>query len=109
MHGLDGEDGSVQGFLKQLEVPYVFSDTAGHVCAFDKALAKRLVQAAGLDVPEGEVVSRGDASVWRSRVIVQPFDGGSTLGTTIADSQEELDAALGAVWERYLIGRWLRR
>ncbi len=47
-HGKGGEDGTVQGFLETLGVPYLFSGVAAHAVAMDKDLAKRIVASAGV-------------------------------------------------------------
>jgi D-alanine-D-alanine ligase len=47
-HGKGGEDGTVQGFLETLGIPYLFSGVAAHAVAMDKDLAKRIVASAGL-------------------------------------------------------------
>jgi D-alanine-D-alanine ligase len=50
LHGTDGEDGSVQGFFKMLDIPLVGSDVTGSAIAMDKILSKQLWEAAGIPV-----------------------------------------------------------
>jgi len=57
-HGKGGEDGTVQGFLETLGVPYLFSGIAAHAVAMDKDLAKRVVASAGVKTAAWSVVAK---------------------------------------------------
>ncbi len=52
LHGRDGEDGTVQGLLEAIGVPYTGSGPAACMCCTDKALAKQLMLAAGIPTPD---------------------------------------------------------
>ena len=101
LHGPFGEDGTVQGFLDLLHVPYQGSGVLGSALAMDKWASKRLYQEAGLEVPPFEIVARGepldDKKVLKNvgyPLVVKPRVGGSSIGTSIVDAPEGLDDAL---------------
>jgi D-alanine-D-alanine ligase len=99
LHGPFGEDGSVQGVLEWLDVPYVGSDVLASAVCMDKLTLKRLFAQAGL--PQVEFVAAGEAG-WRERceamglpLWVKPSRLGSSVGISRAESLgEELDAAV---------------
>lgn len=99
LHGPFGEDGSVQGVLEWLDVPYVGSDVLASAICMDKLTLKRLFAQAGL--PQVEFVAAGEAG-WRERceamglpLWVKPSRLGSSVGISRVESLgEELDAAV---------------
>lgn len=101
LHGLYGEDGTVQGLLDLLNIPYQGSGVLGSAIAMDKNLAKELYRLHGLPVAEWVVV-RPDTPFAASDLIdrlglplvVKPVREGSSLGMTIARSAEELAAGI---------------
>src|SRR5580704_10657945 len=62
LHGRPGEDGTVQGLLEILEIPYSHSGTLASALAMQKDIAKIVMGKAGVAVPDGIVVSRQDAA-----------------------------------------------
>ena len=90
LHGPPGEDGTVQGYLEMLGLPYVGSDVRGSALAMDKYVAKTLFREVGLPVLEDLLVSAVDAhesSVaiserFGTRVVIKPLRQGSALGVT---------------------------
>ncbi len=105
LHGPPGEDGTVQGLLALLGLPYVGSDVHASAVAMDKALAKQVFRASGLplaaevlvhdDEDRGEAIERIRAALG-SRVVVKPTRQGSALGVTLVDDAAGLHAALDA-------------
>jgi D-alanine-D-alanine ligase len=99
LHGPFGEDGSVQGVLEWLDVPYVGSDVLSSAICMDKLTLKRLFAQAGL--PQVEFVAAGEPG-WRKRceamglpLWVKPSRLGSSVGIGRVESLgEELDAAV---------------
>jgi D-alanine-D-alanine ligase len=99
LHGPFGEDGSVQGMLEWLEVPYVGSDVLASAVCMDKLTLKRLFAQAGL--PQVEFVAVGEPD-WRQRcealglpLWVKPSRLGSSVGISrVEEPGEELDAAV---------------
>jgi D-alanine-D-alanine ligase len=126
LHGVDGEDGTVQNLLEAIGVPYTGSGPAACVCCTDKPLAKQLMRSAGIPTPEFQTLKEASikslgaadaiASIEQSLglpLVVKPARGGSAFGVKFARSSEELPSALvgafsydGAVLiERYVKGR----
>ncbi len=126
LHGRDGEDGTVQGLLEAIGVPYTGSGPAACMCCTDKALAKQLMLAAGIPTPdfcflrEASIKELGAAAALgavEGRLgfpeVVKPAVGGSALGVKFARSGEELPGALVGAFsydrtvliERYVKGR----
>lgn len=99
LHGPFGEDGTVQGLLECLDVPYVGSDVLGSAVCIDKLTLKRLLAAQGL--PQVDFVAAGETG-WREQVAgmgwpvwVKPSRLGSSVGITRVESTErELDKAV---------------
>lgn len=110
LHGRGGEDGTVQGLLELLGLPYTGSGVLASALAMDKAMTKRLLRAADIPVPDDITIrrhARPDADALHARivatfgypVIVKPNAEGSTLGCTIVRAPEQLDAALDAAFQ----------
>ena len=62
LHGRPGEDGTLQGLLEILAIPYTHSGVMASAVAMQKDVAKELLRAAEVPVPEGIVASRFDAA-----------------------------------------------
>jgi len=99
LHGPFGEDGSVQGLLEQLDVPYVGSDVLASATCMDKLTLKRLCAEAG--VPQVEFVAVDPRRPWREECAalglplwVKPSRLGSSVGITRVERLEQLDAAV---------------
>lgn len=122
LHGLHGEDGTMQGFLDLLGVPYQGSGVLGSAIAMDKHLAKELYRLNDLPVAEWRVVTKHDRvdsaeliSDFGLPVVIKPVHEGSSLGLTLARSEQELRdgivTALGhdshVMVEKYIRGREL--
>jgi len=98
LHGPFGEDGTVQGLLECLDVPYVGSDVLASAVCLDKLTFKRLLGFHGM--PQVGFVGVGEDS-WRERAAalglplwVKPSRLGSSVGISKVDSAEELDRAV---------------
>ena len=101
LHGPYGEDGTVQGLLDLLHIPYQGSGVLGSALAMDKLTSKRLYIEAGLMVPPFEVFERGqayDLKVLAGKpgfpLVVKPRYGGSSIGTSIVQTPKQLPEAL---------------
>ena len=100
LHGPFGEDGTVQGLLDLLDVPYVGAGVLASSLSMDKALFKDLMAAHG--VPQGEyAVARagGPPNTLGPPVFVKPARLGSSVGISKAVSEVELDRALALAFE----------
>jgi D-alanine-D-alanine ligase len=105
LHGPYGEDGTLQGMLELLGIPYVGSGVLASSLAMDKVMAKKLLAASGLDVPREAVITRaGYARDPRAAasaageigypVFVKPVRQGSSFGATGVEGPDELPAAI---------------
>src|SRR3712207_665365 len=68
LHGRVGEDGTIQGLLEILRIPYTHSGVLASALAMNKDRAKIVMAAAGVPVPEGVVVHRSEAADRKSVV-----------------------------------------
>ena len=106
LHGPYGEDGTVQGLLDLLNIPYQGSGVLGSALAMDKWSSKRIYKEAGLPVPPFEVLVRGqayDAEVMGEDLgfplVVKPRYGGSSIGTSVVQTSQELPEALTSAFQ----------
>src|SRR5690606_4390173 len=98
LHGRYGEDGTVQGALELMDMPYTGSGVMASALAMDKVRTKMVWTAAGIPTPRFEVVDAGsDWSGVADRLglplIVKPAREGSTIGLTKVMRADELPAA----------------
>ena len=118
IHGKNGEDGTLQGFLELARLPYVGADVAGSALGLNKALMKDAFRNAGLPIVEYIVLDwaqlRDDPSAAAASAIagstgfpcfVKPGNGGSSIGVSRVRSGEDLAQALrlAARYDRTLI------
>jgi len=86
LHGRPGEDGTLQGMLEILAIPYTHSGVLASALAMQKDVAKELFRAAGVPVPEGLVVSRfeaGEKHLLPPPYVIKPIAEGSSVGVFI--------------------------
>ena len=92
LHGRPGEDGTLQGLLEILGIPYSHSGVMSSALAMQKDVAKVVMAAAGVPVPEGKVVSRREAAKGHPLprpYVVKPIAEGSSVGVFIVTEQHE--------------------
>jgi D-alanine-D-alanine ligase len=92
LHGCPGEDGTLQGILEIVGIPYTHSGVLSSALAMQKDLAKVVMQAAGVPVPEGRVVSRLEAArdhVLPRPYVLKPIAEGSSVGVFIVTEEQE--------------------
>ncbi len=101
LHGLFGEDGSVQGYAEVADVPYVGCGILGSAAAMDKEIAKKLLAEAGLDVARSVTLRRNDMASFEDistalglPLFVKPARQGSSVGVGKARTADEFRAAL---------------
>jgi D-alanine-D-alanine ligase len=99
LHGPFGEDGTVQGLLELLDVPYVGAGVTASAVSMDKALFKDLMAAHGIPQVEYDVVREGTPATLAPPVFVKPARLGSSVGIGKAWSEAELDGALAQAFE----------
>jgi D-alanine-D-alanine ligase len=98
LHGRFGEDGTVQGALELLGIPYTGSSVMASSIAIDKVMTKRIWRAEGLPTPEWQQVDSAQATraafaALGSPMIVKPDREGSTIGLTKVTTLAQCDAA----------------
>lgn len=98
LHGKFGEDGCVQGLLEVMGIPYTGSGVRASAVCMDKLATKRaLAHEPAVRLARDAVVRRGDpVPEVALPVVVKPLVGGSTLGITLAKSEDDLKAGIEA-------------
>ena len=106
LHGLNGEDGTLQGMLELFDVPYTSAGVMGSAVGMDKITMKLLFKGCGFPVIEGVWFDRGRWSRERDGVmdecedklgfplIVKPANLGSSIGINIAHDRNQLEDAI---------------
>ena len=115
LHGRPGEDGTIQGLLEILQIPYSHSGTLASALAMQKDVAKTVMAKAGVAVPEGIVVSRHAAAathVLPRPYVIKPIAEGSSVGVFIvteahAHPPQELTRHDWPYGERLLCERYI--
>jgi D-alanine-D-alanine ligase len=104
LHGRLGEDGTVQGMLELLGLPYTGSGVLASALCIDKARANEMMRGGGLNIPDfeelevkqgvaGDVVERLVAR-YGLPLVVKPVREGSTIGVTIARDADDVASGL---------------
>jgi D-alanine--D-alanine ligase len=110
VHGRYGEDGTIQGMLEVLKIPYLGSKVLGSALGMDKAMQKSVLAARGIDVPRGIALTAHDISTLTQEqileqlaqahvtlpVVIKPSHEGSSLGITVIFTAQELIPAITA-------------
>jgi len=119
LHGPPGEDGTFQGFLEMIGVPYVGCGVQASACGMDKVIAKQLFRTRGVPVADEVVVYRSDGvergvekihSQLGEDIVVKPTNQGSALGVVFGDELTDLAGAIEAGFkydERVLVEKRL--
>ena len=101
LHGPYGEDGTVQGLLDLLDIPYQGAGVLGSAVAMNKLLSKHLYEKAGLTVPPYMVARRGETIDFERivttlglPVVVKPVETGSSVGMSIVRVESALPDAV---------------
>ncbi len=115
LHGRPGEDGTLQGILEILAIPYTHSGVMASAVAMQKDVAKALFTAAAVPVPTGSVVSRLEAAkghVLAPPYVIKPIAEGSSVGVFIvredhAHPPQELTRADWPYGERVIVEQYI--
>jgi D-alanine-D-alanine ligase len=106
MHGPYGEDGTIQGLLELLDIPYQGSGVMGSAVAMNKLATKQMYELAGLPVPPYIIMRRGDrvdVDDCEERLglplVVKPLEAGSSVGMTIVKSVSDIEMAAEKAFE----------
>ena len=116
LHGKPGEDGTIQGMLDILNIPYTGSGVLASALSMDKIASKRLFQIGGIPTPEFRVMSKGKCHINPFKnfpIVVKPSTEGSTIGVSIVKNENEFKKALetafryddNIICEKYIDGK----
>ncbi|WP_026476962.1 D-alanine--D-alanine ligase [Alkaliphilus transvaalensis] len=117
LHGPFGEDGTIQGLIEMLDVPYVGAGVLASALAMDKGMAKKILEAEGLPQAKYILINRKNyfkdkidcinliEGTFNYPVFVKPANLGSSVGISKAKNQEELKLALeeAAKYDRRIV------
>lgn len=106
LHGKDGEDGCIQGFLELVGIPYTGSGVLASALAMDKSKSKMFYEAAGINTPQSVTLTKGEdveveailAKVGEKSV-VKPAGEGSSVGMSIVHEAAQLFPAVEKAFE----------
>lgn len=114
LHGRGGEDGTIQGLLECMNIPYTGSGVLGSSLAMDKVLSKRVWQSLGLATPPFAIWNPGSGvedyvKIFGLPLSVKPVYEGSSVGVTRVNSASKFDAAcdLAARYGMVMIEPWI--
>jgi D-alanine-D-alanine ligase len=112
LHGTGGEDGTIQGVLEFLRIPYTHSGVLASAVAMHKPTAKAVFAAAGLPLVEGKVVTRQELAAgdpMKRPFVVKPAAEGSSVGVRIVrkDDNSWADEARSWAYEENLVERYV--
>ncbi len=105
LHGCPGEDGTVQGMLDLMQIPYTHSGLVTSVIAIDKELTKQQLVPAGIPMPEGKMVKSAEifkADPLPRPYVLKPVNEGSSVGVAIVTDQGNYGNPIG----RDVSGPW---
>lgn len=107
LHGPYGEDGTVQGMLELLNIPYQGAGVLGSALAMNKIAAKQLYEKAGIPVPPYVTMQQKDrinskelADRLGLPLVIKPAAGGSSIGMSIVRDADRIDQALAKAFEQ---------
>ena len=122
LHGRLGEDGTIQGVLNYLGIPYTGPGVTASAMAIDKDLTKRVWRSAGIPVPEGVMIDpKADDAVLEEAIaclgatglVVKPAHDGSSIGVTklaeptVAALRKALEDAAGVRGDEVLVEEYI--
>jgi D-alanine-D-alanine ligase len=103
LHGTWGEDGTIQGILEYLKIPYTGSGVLGSAIAYNKVVSKEIFVERGIPTANYQVITADDRkSVLRTLelpVVVKPSDQGSSIGVSIVRTESQWETALDRAFE----------
>lgn len=100
LHGLGGEDGTIQGFFETLNIPYVGANVSSSIICLNKAIFNQLMTIAGIRKPKFVVInnfSSNNLSIIKKLkypLFVKPATTGSSVGISKIKSKNQLDQAI---------------
>ncbi len=119
LHGTFGEDGTIQGILEYLKIPYTGSGVLGSAVAYNKVVSKEIFMERGIPTAPYQVIHAEDRNRVMPQldfpVVVKPSDQGSSIGVSIVRSESKWETALDLAFdvseevliEKYIAGKLL--
>ena len=118
LHGRFGEDGTIQGLMELLKIPYTHSPVLASAIAMNKPTAKHLFRQAGIQCPEHQVATKSeilDRDILPRPYVIKPCKEGSSIGVKIISDGTTLPHSTDDLWkygdgfmvERFIPGREL--
>jgi D-alanine-D-alanine ligase len=117
MHGPFGEDGTMQGMLEMIGIPYTGAGVLASAMGMDKWMFRKVMASEGILMPKGVLLGESEKEdlIWKTfspPVVVKPSSQGSSVGVSIVRKKEDLKEALRksfqygqeALVEEYLVG-----
>jgi D-alanine-D-alanine ligase len=103
LHGTWGEDGTIQGVLEYLKIPYTGSGVLGSAIAYNKVVSKEIFMERGIPTAPYQVITAENrGQVKRTLdlpVVVKPADQGSSIGVSIVQTESQWETALDEAFE----------
>jgi D-alanine-D-alanine ligase len=94
LHGRWGEDGTVQGLLEMMGIPYTGSGVLGSSMAIDKAVMKLIFATSRIPTPKYAIIYNGKGTSFPVPYVVKPANEGSSVGISIVKKEQEATVAL---------------
>ncbi len=98
LHGRFGEDGTVQGMLEMMGIPYTGSSVLVSALVMDKEITRTLLAAASLPIPQGFTLTKDQPAElptgWRVPVVAKPANEGSSVGIEIVRKKSDFARAV---------------
>lgn len=97
LHGSGGEDGTIQGYLELLKLPYVGSKVLASASAMDKEMAKKIYNQEGILTPKSQTFYKDKKIIFakiKIPCVIKPAGQGSSVGTSIVKSKDGLEKAI---------------
>lgn len=115
LHGPYGEDGTIQGLLELIGIPYTGAGVLASALGMDKVLFRQVMKAKGILVPKDLFFTKSQkrALIWQKfkpPVVVKPAAQGSSVGVSIVSKRDQLECALSLAFgygKRILIEEYL--
>lgn len=108
LHGIGGEDGTIQGLCELLEIPYTGSSVLSSAMAMDKVISKQMYESAGISTPEYLVISKGDKycvdelfNKFDGKLVAKAISEGSARNVHLCNSRMEFESALAELFESH--------
>lgn len=119
LHGRGGEDGTIQGFLQTLDIPFTGSDVSSSAIGMDKAKTKQIWQSCQLPTADYQIIVKENfepssatdiLSSLSGTVMVKPVHEGSSIGMAKVENAEQLISALEEAFKfdsKVLLESWI--